>query len=487
MSLLKPRASIVRSAPLTRRSLLERLAYGAGAALLTPITNSLLSQAQGAPQTRKCAVFALCGNGLNATWNFMPKEFNKYEATIKYFNQKWDMVLPGSTSYTLPTFLEPVKAWRDRILLIDGLANRIPLSQHSSGYGALCCRPSPNGESAEYGGPPGGITIDQHIANGIGKTTPYKSILFGFNKSKQSNTVFAAGMNKPQANFVDPKEMFKTLFGSITGGESLQKAAARQHMLLDAMKGDIGRLSRELAPEEKRKLEVHLASIESFERQQSSLLDLKCDSPVAPTLDINAKVVVIEDMLESMWSMGTLALACGMTNVVGMACNTGMSHQRFMAFRRIHVGTQFESEGSVGGHGHDGKELQKPAMDLIHGFNMKLMAKMIAGLSQINEGDRSIWDNMAAIYTSDNAEAHHASGGRWPIVVLGNAGGALKADGRYIAYPSEGTKVAAEKGKWRPLADLYSTLATAVGVPTNDFGKGGVYAEVKGPLPEVLS
>ncbi|MDX2022800.1 MAG: DUF1552 domain-containing protein [Deltaproteobacteria bacterium] len=480
-------SSVVRCAPFTRRSLLERLGFGAGAALLAPITQSLLSQAQGATQTRKCAVFALCGNGLHATWNFLPQEFNKYEATEKYFNTKWDMRLPGTTTYTLPTFLEPVKRWRDRMLLIDGLENKIPRSQHSAGYGALSCTASPNDAAAEAGGPPGGITIDQHIAQGIGKNTAHKSILFGFNKYKETNTIFASGRDKPQPNFVNPNEMFKTLFGSITGGEGLQKANARQRLLLDAMKADIARLQRELAPEEKRKLEVHLAAVEDFERQQASLLNLKCDAPIAPAVDINAKVSVPEDILESMWSMATLALACGMTNVVGMACNTGMSHQRFVPFRRIHVGTQFEAGGSVPGHGHEGRSLQKPAMDLIHGFNIGLIAKMIGILSLIKEGDRTIWDNMVAVYTSDNGEAHHNSGVRWPIVVLGNAGGALKSDGRYLAYPSRGTKVEAEKGKWRPLADLYSTLATAVGVPTTAFGTGGVYQTVKGPLPEVLA
>lgn len=480
------RASIIRCAPIPRRTFLERLGLGAGAALLAPVTQSLLAQAQGAVQTRKCAVFALCGNGLHATWNFMPNEFNKYEATLKYYNERWDMHLPGSTTFTLPTFLEPVKAWRDRMLLIDGLVNEIPKSQHSAGYGALSCRPAPNDASAEYGGPPGGITIDQHIANGIGKATAHKSILFGFNKAKESHTIFAAGLDKPQANFVDPNEMFKALFGSITGGAGLERAAKRQRLLIDAMKADIARLEKELAPEEKRKLEVHLSAVEGFERQQEALQNLKCDAPLNPSIDIGAKVLVVEDILESMWSMATLALACGMTNVVGMACNTGMSHQKFMGFRRIHVGTPFEAEGAVNHHGHDGKSLQKPAMDLIHGFNMGLLAKMIGTLSQIKEGDRSIWDNMAAVYTSDSAEAHHGKGLRWPVVLLGNAGGALKADGRYLAYPSRATKVATEQGKWRPLADFYSALATAVGVPTNDFGKGGAH-EVKGPLPEVLA
>ena len=57
--------------------------------------------------------------------------------------------------------------------------------------------------------------------------------------------------------------------------------------------------------------------------------------------------------------------------------------------------------------------------------------------------------------------------------------GALRADGRFLRYSREG------RNPRRALADLFSTVATAVGAPTDDFGAGGV-EEVEGPLAELL-
>ena len=103
---------------------------------------------------------------------------------------------------------------------------------------------------------------------------------------------------------------------------------------------------------------------------------------------------------------------------------------------------------------------------------------MIKALSGIKEGDRTAWDNSVIVYTSDNGETHHSNKRRWPIVVLGNAGGKLKADGRFRAYPMSGSA--------RALTHLYATVAVALDVPGGEtFGKGGVET-THGPLSELL-
>ena len=68
----------------------------------------------------------------------------------------------------------------------------------------------------------------------------------------------------------------------------------------------------------------------------------------------------------------------------------------------------------------------------------------------------------------------------WPLALLGNAGGKLKVDGRYLRFP----KFDAPGG--RTLPDLYCSLATALGVPTSTFGMGG-NEMVKGPIELLMA
>jgi hypothetical protein len=104
---------------------------------------------------------------------------------------------------------------------------------------------------------------------------------------------------------------------------------------------------------------------------------------------------------------------------------------------------------------------------------------MAGALSAIRKGDRSIFDNMAILYLSDSGDEHHSDYRRFPVVVLGDAGGRLRSDGRYLRFPDKGSAGA------RSLPDLYCSLATALGAPTDRFGAGGA-ERVQGPLAEIM-
>ncbi len=188
-----------------------------------------------------------------------------------------------------------------------------------------------------------------------------------------------------------------------------------------------------------------------------------------------------EDILQSMHDMGTAALVCGITNVLGVAFGTGHSHNFFPRFYRLAslVPKQYwdGSNYVAGAHHENGPQLHQ--MNVLHNFNAGLIARTLDVLSTIKEGDGTAADNTVCIYLSENGDAHHAERKRCNVVVVGNAGGKLRADGRFISYPAKPTK------GYRSLADLYCTIATAMGVPTDSFGKGGLET-VQGPMAELL-
>jgi hypothetical protein len=166
-----------------------------------------------------------------------------------------------------------------------------------------------------------------------------------------------------------------------------------------------------------------------------------------------------------------------------VALGCGFSHNTMPEMRKLLAGTPYETakyESGFSGLGHERRELQAPVMDLVWNFAGRLIAQTIQSLATIKVGDRSLWDGSVFVLLSENGEEHHAKHIRWPVALIGNAGGKLRADGRFVRFPRKKTAGA------RSLADLWCTIATACGVPTNEFGKGG-NEPVQGPLDTLLA
>jgi len=458
----------------SRRSFLEKLSLGVGSLLLAPIAESLISQAHGQEPSRKRAVFSLVGAGIHWDLNFMPEDLRSLGPETP--------ILPGTKTFQWPEMVAPLAKYRDRMLLIDGLGNRhkVDNGNHSSGYQALSNFQSLDGVRDEEGGPPGNVTIDQYIANATGASNWRKTVLFGASTAQEPQKLhtFASGPRKPEPLYQSPLAMFQDVFGPLAGGadSNASRTQAKQRILLDSIRTDINRLQSHLAPPERRGLDHYLAAIEEFEKRQGALAAASCNAPTAPILD--ATMGTVEDRLESMNEMAILAMVCGLTNVVGIAMGCGDSHRYFPTFRRISIGTEFEEKG-VGETGHESPEVHRKCQGLVHAFNCGLLARTADALSAIPEGDHNMFDNSVMVYLSDNGEEHHAQYYRWPLVVVGTAGGKLRADGRFLRYPSKGA------AGGHSTADLFCSIATACGAPTNDFGKGG-NEEVQGPLAELM-
>ena len=84
---------------------------------------------------------------------------------------------------------------------------------------------------------------------------------------------------------------------------------------------------------------------------------------------------------------------------------------------------------------------------------------MVQTLTDTPEGNGNMMDNTTIIFMNDNGEKHHSSKRRWPVIVIGNAGGNLRSDGRFVRF-----------AKGTPLADFFVTLGDAAGVPLPGFG-----------------
>jgi hypothetical protein len=464
----------------SRRSFVEKLGLGAGAALLAPIGQSLLREAHGQSAERKAASFWMVANGMHWRYVFPPPEFreNGEDAGVRM------PVLNGPTTFTMPASFQPLSPYRDRMLLMDGLSNQSQVPSVDGGHGmmfmALTCQPPGDGAGDEM---PGGASIDQYLAEVISADRPRKSILIGASSKPeaQRSALFSGGRNRPEPAIQDPLTLYQSLFGAAMATAA---TARKERVVFDSIRDDVQRMENAFGVEERAKLTSYLAAMEDFEKRQQALGGLSCSPGAAPPANHASNDAVTR--VESLHAIATLGLVCGVSNVMGVDIGSGFSHDTMPELTRLLDGTNFLSRAEAGfsGIGHDPEDIQGPVLTLTHQWLSGLIAKTIEDMKKVTFGSgKNLYDNSLTMFSSDNGPEHHSDHRRWPLVIVGDAGGGIRTGGRFIRYPQKG-----EQG-WRSLADLYSSIAVGFGLPErpageiqpNAFGQGGL-EEIRGPL-----
>lgn len=250
--------------------------------------------------------------------------------------------------------------------------------------------------------------------------------------------------------------------------------------MLDFLLDDIKRLEKQVGGPEKEKLQSHLAAYEAMRNRQSRLNEIENTlRKHAPVVNDKYKSEVETDRLDAHFDLAAAALIGGLTNVATIASGVG---DPYFSVKFTGLGINFGKHGI--GHGGSFNGMTWEDMSIkIRRFHFELMARLMKKLEAVPEGNGTMLDNTLIVYLSDAAEGHHSRCWEWPMVLIGNLGGKLKA-GRYVEYPYWG-----KKGH-KTIGNLYTTLLHAVGERQQHFGiqdpmlKG---LDLNGPLPELLS
>jgi hypothetical protein len=125
------------------------------------------------------------------------------------------------------------------------------------------------------------------------------------------------------------------------------------------------------------------------------------------------------------------------------------------------------------------KQPNNPIWVKIRQYNCRMLVKLMEQLESVPEGSGTMMDNTLIVYTSNNADKQHTNGANWPVMLLGNGGGAFKT-GCF-------TQV---EGK-RPINALYTSILRSSGVDVDRFNMSEQMASkfdsASGPLREVLA
>jgi hypothetical protein len=255
--------------PLHRRQFLRQA--GLSAAVL-PFIAGLPSLALGAPaRPRQRLVIVFTPNGT------IPREFWPDEV---------------GRDFTLKQILSPLAPFRDRMLLLHGVNNRVRGDGDGHMRGMSCLLTGTEllpgniqgGGKSIPAGWAGGISIDQEIRNyfqGRPETrTRFGSLEFGVGVQDRADPwtrMSYAGAGRPVAPISDPYQMYEKLYGQLKDRESLRS-------VVDGLQADFARVRRMVSTEDRRVLDEHEALVRQLERELDDAARQKLRVP-PPSLD----------------------------------------------------------------------------------------------------------------------------------------------------------------------------------------------------------
>ena len=461
-----------RNKGISRRTLLA--GAGAGTLSLSPLMSAVASalerRASGAAPPMRL-VFCVKGNGLwseliqpkahadKLPFSYRTQPHERVKGGIDIVKDSWqgnrrspyqaaNEPIGGGLSDTMA----PLEPWRDRVSVLQGLTGGFSV-YHLGHYQALSATPARKRDSKEVVGP----TVDSVFARALAAPVPH--VCLGHDSKSASGlsyiSVSAADRGKPNAFYTKPARAYADLFGVVDKGDAKARYDV-QSSILDFHAEDVKRLQAQVAGPEREQLDQYLGAFDNI-RQSRAQIEAMADrlrehAPDAPgDIEISKPIEIASGHAE----IASACLISGLTNVVTI-CFDQLGSTSYPNAGGLHSGV---------GHGQGGNVPGKRRM--ITGSHFEQIAKIAGKLDAITEGDGTMLDNTLFVYLADNGGTHHSNEFNWPVVLMGDLGGRLKA-GRYFA---PGNDPEDKQGMTHTrLGDLWATLLAAANQPHKGFG-----------------
>ncbi len=368
---------------------------------------------------------------------------------------------PGSGKLgELPFILESLKPVQSDVSILTNLEvrNAYPGTHATSNAAFLSCARARHTESNDYFL---GTTVDQIAAQQLGKQTQLPSLELAMDMMQVAgqcdngyacvyqNNLSWASPTTPLPAEAHPRIVFEMLFGE--GGSKADRAEAlrKRASLLDFVKDDLNRLSRELGPADRAKVSHYLDAVRDVERRIQ-----KAEAAVAEqTLpDLDRPVGVPSSYAEHarlMMDLQLLAFQGDVTRVITFQLARETSN-------RVYPETGVnDPHHPLSHHGNDPLKIERMAR--INRFHVSLFAEYLQKLKATPDGDGSLLDHTLLLYGSGMGNPNVHDHINLPVIVAGGTAHGMKG-GLHHRFE-----------KPVPLANLHLTLLDRAGVQVEKF------------------
>lgn len=427
---------------LSRRSALKGVMRGAAVAVGVPLLDAFLD-----------------GNGeaLAATGAPVPIRFGTWFWGLGVNPNRWFPTTAGP-NYDIKAELEPIRPYASKINVLGNF--NVPLDgapnlPHSSGGPAIR---TGRALTAERGLP--GESFDVTISDLIGARSRFRSLEVSASGDPR-NSLSGRGGGNLNPSEVSATGLYQRLFG--TGFKDPNNASftpdpevMARRSVLSAVTEERQSLERAVGAADRQKLDQYFTSIRQLENQ----LDVELTKPEPlqacmvpkPVADrvVNAEIENVVKNHELMVDLMVMALACDQTRVFNIMFNNGAS-----ALTRI--GSTITHHQLTHEEALDNKLGYQPNATYFLTRIMDAWVYLVASLSKVQEGSRTLLDNTLVLAHSETEFAKFHTIDNIPMMTAGSAGGRMKT-GIYV--DGEGT----------PVSRVGLTLQQIMGVPLDRWG-----------------
>ena len=392
----------------SRRELLRRL--GVGSAVLPFLDNlpSLAAAGSTAPKKRLVIVFSPDGVVKKNFWPTEPGPFTTLPPVVQPIE--------------LPPILRPLEPFRDRLLMLKGVHDKVKGDgdKHMRGMGCLLTGIELLPGNIQGGGetPAGwssGLSIDQEIKTFLQSrpvtATRFGSLEFGVlvpNRADTWTRMIYAGPNKPVAPIDDPYQMFHKLYGQMKDRESMRS-------VLDELYADLATVSSALPAEDRRILEEHAALVRGFEKEMASH-----HAEVAHAVPVLEQGIVEQnDQMPKISRMQielvVASLAADFTRVASLQYtnSVGQPHMKWLGIEEGQHDLSHESNSN---------EAAQEKLTKINAWYAGEVAHLAKRLAETPEpgGQGSLLDHTTILWTNELGEGNSHSLDDIPWLMVGN-------------------------------------------------------------------
>ncbi len=437
--------------PIGRRTVLRSLTAGVGVSIGLPLLDIMLgTHAQAdALSARKLFGIVFWGNGIRA--------------------EKW---VPAATSsqWSLSEELMPFAPVKDYLTVVSGMEVKDSRFGHHCATGGILSGtpvidqhvlPGGDNERTTFGAP----SLDVVVAREWAGKTRLKSLELTAlkNSADEGTTIDQLSHNGP--NDVNPAELspsavFDRLFRVQDPDDRVRSARAS---ILDTVAADTVALKAKLGVADQARMDQHLESIRTLERQLQ-VAPKTCASPTRPD-DLTPTGENLTARFQAMSDLLAVALACDITRVFSIRIiPPGGGYPGALGVPGISTGMHDLTHNEPG---------DQPQLHQCVVFLMKRFADLLTRFKDTTDATGvNLLDRMALLGTSDCQLGRDHNNAEFPILLAGKAGGKLRSNFHYRSSTAESS------------TKVLMTLLQSLDMPVTEFGAGAL--RVTEGIPELL-
>ena len=370
-------------------------------------------------------------------------------------------------AFEFSPILAPLEAYRDKLVVISGLADKHgwPTGDEGAGDHARASATFLTGVHAkktEGSDIQAGISMDQIAAGTLGQETQLSSLELALESVEllgscdagyscaYANTIAWRSPTTPLPMENDPRAVFERLFGADTTDPAARQARLeRQRSILDSVADKIAALRGGLGARDTAKLAEYLEAIRDVERRIQ-----KAEAQSSRQLPVVEQPAgtpgTFEEHARLMFDLLMLAFQTDMTRVATFMLAREVSGR---AYPEIGVP---DSHHPVSHHQNDPDKLVK--LSKVNLFHAKQFAYFVERMASAQDGDGSLLDHSMLLYGAGISDSNIHMHDNLPLVLVGGAGGRIKG-ARHVRYPKD-----------TPVTNLFLNMLDKLGVPVDRIG-----------------